>query len=178
MSNVRFIGCLHLGHEWIAKYRGFNNSMEHDKHLILKWNEVVNKKDLVYILGDITMETPEYYPLLNNLKGRKKIILGNHDLPKDVPLLLNYVDSVCGMMHYKKGLLTHAPIHPSEISFYDWNIHAHIHHVNNIHECKVPYRYGENLDLIDPQPTKHKYINVDALLVDYQPKTLKELNLI
>ena len=50
MSNVRFIGCLHLGHEWMAKHRGFENSEKHDEHLIESWNSIVNKKDLTYIL--------------------------------------------------------------------------------------------------------------------------------
>ena len=60
MSNVRMIGCLHLGHEWMAKHRGFNDSFHHDDYLIKEWNKVVHKKDLTFNilgpLGDIVGE--------------------------------------------------------------------------------------------------------------------------
>jgi calcineurin-like phosphoesterase family protein len=106
MGNVRFIGCLHLGHEKMAKKRGFNTSHEHDKHLINEWNKVVNKRDVVYILGDVTMETSEHYYLLDRLKGVKRVVLGNHDRPRDVKELLNYVDNVSGMVQYKGNINT------------------------------------------------------------------------
>jgi calcineurin-like phosphoesterase family protein len=56
MSVVRFIGCLHLGHAAVARYRGFDNAEEHDEHLIRRWNLMVSKRDTTYIVGDVTME--------------------------------------------------------------------------------------------------------------------------
>jgi calcineurin-like phosphoesterase family protein len=50
-----FIGCLHFGHEFMAIKRGFEDSLAHDEHLISEWNKIVNKKDLTWILGDITI---------------------------------------------------------------------------------------------------------------------------
>lgn len=176
MSVVRFIGCLHLGHEWMATHRGFESSEQHDEYLINQWNSVVNKKDLVYILGDIAMETPKFYYKLNILKGRKKVILGNHDIAKDVPELLKYVEDVSGAISYKGYILTHIPIHPSEVHFTKCNIHAHIHHKNFIPDIYVPERYGTKSKV--EYSTVDKYVNVDAHLIDYKPKTLKELNLI
>lgn len=126
MSNVYFIGCLHLEHENMAKHRGFNNSAEHDAYLISQWNSVINKKDLVYILGDVTMESDKYEKLAL-LKGRKIVVLGNHDLPKHTRYLLSYVESVGGMVEYKGYALTHCPISEEQIVFYRGNIHAHIH---------------------------------------------------
>lgn len=169
MSNVRFIGCLHLGHEWMAKYRGFNCSEEHDNFLITSWNKVINKKDLTFILGDVTMEKTKYYPLLDQLNGRKIVVLGNHDLCKDIPELLNHVESVAGMIDYKGFCLTHAPIHPNEIIYYRGNIHAHIHQ-GRLSETVVKGR-----DNVSLEKTLEKYINVDAKEINFIPKTIEEL---
>lgn len=173
MSTVRFIGCLHFGHEVIAKNRGFYDSYHHDEFLIKSWNSIVDKKDLVYILGDITMEDPGHYYNLDRLLGRKIVVLGNHDLPKDVKELLTYVESVAGMINYKKFCLTHAPIHPDEIGFYEGNIHAHIHHENKLTEHLAPTAYTDKESVISP--TRHKYYNVDAKLINFLPKTLDQL---
>ena len=170
--SVRFIGCLHLGHQWMAKHRGFLNSEEHDNHLINEWNKIVNKKDLTFILGDVTMEKKEHYYLLDQLKGRKIVVMGNHDLHNHTKELLNYVESVAGMIDYKGCALTHCPIHPAEISFYRLNIHAHIHE-NKLEEVEYLSRYGDPGEKIEK--TLHKYRCVDAELINYKPKTLEEL---
>lgn len=172
MSNVRFIGCLHLGHKWMAQHRGFHDEFYHDEHLIEKWNKVVNKKDLTYILGDVTMEKAHPYIQLDRLNGRKIVVLGNHDMPKHVKELLNYVDTVAGMFDYKGGVLTHSPIHPSEMGRYIFNIHAHIHE-NELEEVIALDSYNDEDSI--PQTTLHKYINVDAKLIDFKPKSLEEL---
>jgi calcineurin-like phosphoesterase family protein len=174
MSQVRFIGCLHLGHTSIAKYRGFETEYQHDEHLISQWNKVVHKKDLTYILGDITMEKSNDYYQLDRLNGRKVVVLGNHDRWQDVPHLLNYVDGVAGMIDYKGFTLTHAPIHVSEIGQYRGNIHAHIHHKNVLADFNVNRMYADTEDnpIIS---TKGKYFCVDAKLIEYQPKTIQEL---
>ena len=172
MSQVRFIGCLHLGHEWMAKHRGFQDSEYHDDYLIQEWNKIVTKKDLTYILGDITMETHRHYHKLNQLNGRKIVVLGNHDDPRDVRMLLQYVESVAGMIDYKGCVLTHCPIHPAEISFCRLNIHAHIHE-NKLEEVEYMSRYGDPGEKVEK--TLHKYRCVDTKLIDFKPKTLEEL---
>lgn len=168
-----FIGCLHFGHKRMAQHRGFQDEFHHDENLIEQYNSVVNKKDLVYILGDITMENPDYYYQLDRLNGRKIVIMGNHDRPKDIPELLKYVESVAGMIHYKGFWLTHCPVHPQELNFVRGNIHCHIH------EMTVPYTEVE-VDYWDkPGIIKSKsgllYHNVDAHLIDYKPKTLEQI---
>lgn len=169
---VRFIGCLHLGHEWMARHRGFLNSEEHDNHLINNWNKIVTKKDLTYILGDVTMKQHRFYHKLNQLNGRKIVVLGNHDDSRNIRMLLQYVESVAGMVEYKGFCLTHCPIHPAEISFYRGNIHAHIHE-NKLQEIEYLSRYGDPGSKVEP--TLHKYFCVDAHLINYKPKTIEEL---
>ncbi len=172
MCNVRFIGCLHLGHKAIHELRGFNDIYKHDETLIYRWNKTVNKKDLTFILGDVTMETTEHYPLLDKMNGRKIVVMGNHDLPKHSRELLNHVESIAGMIDYKGFVLTHSPIHPLEINRYRGNIHAHIHQ-EKLYEVLGPSKYRDPGSVM--MPTLHKYYNVDAKEIDYTPKTIEEL---
>jgi len=174
MPDVRFIGCLHLSHLTIAKCRGFETFEEHDEWLIKQWNNTIRKKDdLTFILGDVTMEKSTPYYLLDRLVGRKIVVLGNHDKHQDVRKLLNHVESVAGMIDYKGYVLTHCPIHPSEIGSCRGNIHAHIHH-NSLPIVNVNRMYNdiENNPIVS---TENKYFHVDAYNIDFKPKTLIEL---
>lgn len=150
MSHKIFvISDLHLGHRGMSERRGFTSIEEHDRHIIDSWNKVVNKKDTVYILGDITMEKVAPYYLLDELKGLKKVVGGNHDKPQHTRRMLKYIDGFCGMLQYKGMVFTHCPIHPSQLDDrYSKNVHGHVH--------------TDTLD--DP-----RYINVSAEVVDYTP---------
>jgi len=162
MATVRFIADLHLGHVNMALHRGFASVEEHDEHVIAKFNSVVHKRDVTYILGDVTMERADSYVLLDRLKGIKHVVLGNHDRRQDVKKLLDHVESVAGMIQYKGVMLTHCPIHPMELDYrFNKNIHGHIHE-------KVVMLNGS------PDP---KYICVSCENVNYTPKTLKELGI-
>ncbi len=173
--SVYFLGCPHFGHKWMAHHRGFQDEFYHDEHIIQEWNKVIQKKDLVWILGDITMESKEHYYRLDALNGRKKVVLGNHDLPEHTRELLNYVETVAGCVDYKGYILSHIPIHPNEISFCRGNIHAHIHE-NKLNEVSIMDRYG---DPLNPDSTKsatlHKYFNVDAQAINYKPISMDEI---
>lgn len=164
-----FIADLHLGHRNMAIKRGFKDEHEHDEFIIQRWNSVVNKRDTVWILGDVTMEKSSNYELLRRLRGFKKVILGNHDQPQHVPKLLLHVNSVSGMMKKKfheerlTTFLTHCPIHTREFvkGRVKLNIHGHIHE----YKVKKFFRLFED----------KRYINVSCEQVDYTPKTIKEL---
>lgn len=162
MSTVRFIADLHLGHENMAIKRGFVNAEEHDEYIIKMWNSVVYKRDLTYILGDVTMESNKYYHLIDRLNGRKKVVLGNHDMPKHVPDLLQHVEIVGAMMRYKGIWMTHCPIHPIELSYnVPRIIHGHIH---------------EKVIMLDGYPDP-RYHCVSCERVNYIPRTLHELGI-
>lgn len=160
MSVIRYISDLHLSHNNMAIKRGFKNYEEHDEHIIKTWNSIVSKKDVTYILGDVTFEKSKPYEILNRLNGIKKVILGNHDEPQHVPELLKYVNNVAAMKYLKHKqygniILTHAPIHPCELEYrFKINIHGHVH------ENTLPDK---------------RYINVSAEVIDYKPKLLEEL---
>ena len=169
MSVVRFISDLHFGHEKIATHkRKFKTVEEHDAYIIKQWNKVVHKKDTTYILGDVTMEKKKY-KFLDQLKGRKIVILGNHDMRQHVTELQKHVQGVAGMVKYKvKGyptvFLSHSPLHPREIGYrVKYNIHGHSH-LYNVMKGKW---FWERKD--------ERYINVCCEQIDYTPKRIDEL---
>lgn len=176
LGQVKFIGCLHFNHKSMAKYRGFQDDFYHDEYMVQQWNSVVHKRDLVIIVGDVTMEKSDSYYQLDRLNGRKKVVLGNHDMGRHNKEMLKYVDSLHGSYDYKGYMITHIPIHPNEVHFYRANIHAHIHHENKLEEVIVNNSYLDKDS--EPKPTLNKYWNVDALLLDFKPRTLEELSLI
>jgi len=79
---IYFTSDLHLGHRNIIHHclRPFATVDEMDKTLIENWNKRVTNADTVYIMGDLIFRAsvpPEEY--INQLKGKKHLILGNHD---------------------------------------------------------------------------------------------------
>ena len=79
---IFFTSDLHLGHENCIRLcnRPFSSIEEMDETLIENWNRKVTGKDTVYILGDLiyrNQKPPEEY--LRRLRGKKHLILGNHD---------------------------------------------------------------------------------------------------
>jgi calcineurin-like phosphoesterase family protein len=128
MSRVFVTSDLHLGHKNLAiNYRGFETIESHDEYIVQNWNSVVTKRDVVYILGDITLENSRHYHTLDLLEGKKYVALGNHDSRKHVQELLRYVNGVAGIFEYKGFCMSHIPIHPLELDRYRGNIHGHTH---------------------------------------------------
>jgi calcineurin-like phosphoesterase family protein len=168
MSTVRFIADLHIGHESMAKKRGFATVEEHDEHIIKLWNQVVAKRDVTYILGDLTMEKSNY-DFLNRLNGKKRVVAGNHDMPAHTKNLFDKVESISGIVQYKGIFLTHCPVHPMEMDYrIKKNIHGHIHEKRVMKSIKI---FGFTLF----SRPDNRYICVSCEHVNYSPKTLVEL---
>ncbi len=79
---VFFTSDTHFGHANIIKYcnRPYSDVAQMDAELIRRWNMVVNYGDTVFHLGDFAFANEarvEY--LLNQLRGIKILIAGNHD---------------------------------------------------------------------------------------------------
>ncbi len=126
MANVWFCSDLHFGHKNIGKFRTDMGSEEVNRKTILKdWMGNVDKKDVVYVLGDaaFTIDTVHDFGLL---PGKKILIRGNHDL-LDTEVYLKYFDGVYGLLKYKEFWLSHPPIHPNELRG-KINLHGHVHY--------------------------------------------------
>lgn len=150
----------HFHHENMAKRRGFSSAEEMNELIVKNWNNTISKHDCVFLLGDITMEKKQY-EILSRLKGIIHVVLGNHDQRQHVQELLKYVNSVSGIIDYKKiAILTHCPIHPSQLEFrYSYNIHGHVHENSVLDIYEDP-----KFKIQDP-----RYINVCAEMIDYTP---------
>ena len=79
---IFFTSDSHFGHANIIKHcnRPFSSVEEMDEHLISAWNSRVRPSDTIYILGDLIFRStasPDSY--LSRLRGKKHLILGNHD---------------------------------------------------------------------------------------------------
>jgi calcineurin-like phosphoesterase family protein len=129
MSRVFLISDLHLGHRSILDFspnRGGTCVDTHDEWIIERWNSVVNKRDVVIVLGDVAFSR-DALKKVGRLKGTKHLIMGNHDV-YGVDSYKQYFHIRPGLDRYKGFWLSHCPIHPNEMRYCKANIHGHTHH--------------------------------------------------
>lgn len=79
---MKFTSDMHLGHFNVIKYnnRPYKSASDMDADLIRRWNSVVKAKEVVYHIGDFTLngwlEARRY---LKQLNGEIHLIRGSHD---------------------------------------------------------------------------------------------------
>ena len=78
---IWFVADTHFGHANIIRFcnRPFGSVEEMNRILVSNWNDRVAPDDTVFILGDLFYRCEDPRPILEVLKGRKRLILGNHD---------------------------------------------------------------------------------------------------
>ncbi len=126
---------LHLGHANIIKLcnRPFADVNEMDHVLIANWNSRITNNDTVYIVGDLCFRAAEPENLIAQLKGKKHLILGNHDSTwlKNVDAT-KYFKSVERMIVFGNGKCKVTLCHYPMMSFEgDYLIYGHIHNNKN-----------------------------------------------
>lgn len=121
MSRVFAIADLHFGHDKVATARCFSSGVEHDAALADKWRNVVTKRDVVYVLGDVFD-----WQQLALLPGINKLVMGNHDNARP-EVLARIFTKWHAMFQYDGCLLTHIPVHPSQKHRWRLNVHGHTH---------------------------------------------------
>lgn len=186
-----FIADTHIG--CINKFE--NRTLEHDLLLKENWNKHVTNADDIWILGDLgrigNNKDNEYLlTILSTLKGRKHLILGNHDDIRDLRIrqlfveICEYkeiVDNFGGNVHHI--VLSHYPIlmwngqHKGYIHLY-----GHVHdtfeekmYQNALKELNNMFAYQTQTGKTDC-PTAYAW-NVGAMksYMGYTPRTLKEI---
>lgn len=71
----------HFGHARMLDFRPFVSTDEMDRFIIDAHNSVVKDHDIVWMLGDFSVhDVGRTAQMFAQLKGRKRLILGNHDL--------------------------------------------------------------------------------------------------
>ena len=174
---IYYISDLHLGDERILKLcsRPFSSTDELFEALVERWNAKVTDSDDVYVLGDIANGSSTLVKeFFSRVKGRKHLIIGNHDEEYVNDYSLTEVfDSISGLKYItdsgRKVLLCHYPI-------MDWFsgdetiylVYGHIHNKNGENSGQM-YRFMQ---------AYYNYLpayNASADVTNFEPVTLDEL---
>lgn len=156
-NNVFFTSDLHIGHFNIMKYcpnrlSAVGLTLDQalgDKHKAINlmneyildtWNSTVKDNDEVYVLGDCKLSGSEWNEkVLSKLKGKKHLILGNHDKDKGMFSLFESVNNMGEMVFShqefpflnKEGLgivMCHYPMLTWHHRSWGWvQLHGHCH---------------------------------------------------
>lgn len=160
-----FISDTHFFHANMLKFkddgggliRPFTDVKEMNEYMVMKWNSVVKDNDNVYHLGDVTFDYgKEFNQLMSRLKGRKRLILGNHDKIKGTNLM-DWFEKVDLWKGFKEGNFTasHIPLMLQSLRDGAYNVHGHVHQNS----------------LNNPN-----YINVSVEVRDYTPVNIDEIS--
>ena len=192
-----YIADLHFCHSNLNRHmdcRGFIGCEEMNEYMISRWNSRVRRGDEVVILGDfcISRDIDEVNALLECLKGKKYLIVGNHDRYLENK---EFDKTRFGWIeHYKelndnkrKVVLSHYPImcyngqyrRDGEGNPKVFMLYGHVHntfdeymvndHMKRIGQYKRTVRGAEGMVEIPCQ-----MINCFCMFSDYVPLTLDE----
>lgn len=161
MPETFLVADTHFGHEKLCSsftrdngefIRPFNNAEEMNEEMVKRWNDTVRPNDLVYHLGDVTINH-KFLSILGRLNGRKRLIMGNHDNAK-VGTYMEYFQRLYCSYAFEGFLATHIPVHESQLYRFGHNVHGHLHEKS----------------LGDP-----RYLCVSVEHTDYRPIALYEV---
>lgn len=175
--NIWVTSDTHFGHSNIIKYcdRPFRDTDEMDNHIVEKWNNVVQDGDIVYHLGDVYFggnKGAEYWDwFFPRLKGRKRLLLGNHDNGKDQRLLQTFGKIELWRMFPEFGLLlTHVPVHPSTLRESPKRPNGLINVHGHTHDNGEPDNSG-NYKCVCVELTDYTPVNIEELRNKKEKKT-------
>lgn len=159
-QNIWFASDYHFLHANVIKYdnRPFEDVLEMNEVLIDNWNELVDDKDIVFYLGDLSFERNgnETKKIVDQLKGKIHYILGNHDDEKKIAKL-NRFETISDYVNLlvddednprkKQGIIMmHYPILSWDKAHHgDWHLHGHCH--QSLANKKIEYYNRKVLDV-------------------------------
>lgn len=174
MSNKFYISDLHIGHKNVLTFdkRPFSNLNEMHEVIISNWNCVVNNDDEVYILGDFAWKNDIGLEILKQLKGKKFLILGNHDRINSE--MQRYFVWIKPYAEIKDNdtlvILCHYPIaHWKNADYGSIHLYGHIH---SGRDCRPFEQYKQ---IIEATERTYKCYNMGCMLHNYTPKTLAQI---
>jgi len=156
MSVVYVTSDWHIGHTGISENfrKQFPTDDVHDQHIIYTMRSIVKKRDIMYVIGDVTWTTSGLQKIKDAEFPCKMVMVGgNHDtLP--VQDYLEVFDEVVGVKRLSKGIfLTHIPIHRQELRYGDMkNVHGHCHRGGPWEQNKEPEYFNAILEYNDYLP--------------------------
>ena len=150
----------HFNHYRIIEYcnRPWKTVEEMNKQIIANWNETINDRDIVWVLGDFGFGSAESLECIaSQLNGDKKLLMGNHDRKKSVTWWKNLGFSEVvnkPFTLFDNIIASHEPVDVAPDLI---NIHGHIHNT------PLPTEFS---------PDNHMCISIE--MIDYKPILLRE----
>lgn len=134
-DKVWFTSDSHFFHSNVIEYshRPFSGVNEMNEEMIRRWNSVVHRDHTVFHLGDFCLGTPEQWNyILDRLKGKIILIVGNHDSRQMSEDLIRRFELVTPQLRIRVGhqkiYLNHFPfLCFSGENYGDWQLFGHIH---------------------------------------------------
>lgn len=145
----------HFDHPNIIRHcdRPFENVDEMNQTLVDNWNAVVNKHDLVYILGDFAFQGHRHW--IHATKGKKIIIMGNHDkMSYDILRLFKDVHSLLDIrIAGQKITMCHYPMVSWRASIHgSWHLYGHMHGRSMEYDDRLMFDVGVDVWNYSPVP--------------------------
>jgi len=124
-----FTSDLHFSDErYDILVRPFKSLEEQHNTIINNWNSVVGEEDEVYVVGDISIDDIGLNEL-RHLNGRKILIKGNYDVPRNEEILKFYFDEIhdSGIDLEIQGKVFHLNHYPEKAKGDKFNLVGHVH---------------------------------------------------
>jgi calcineurin-like phosphoesterase family protein len=110
-----------------SKLRPWDHPDDMDKELIENINDEVKENDKMYILGDLCINRRGLH-VVGGLRCKNLVLIkGNHDIFK----LEDYTPYFRDIRAYhvlNKMILSHIPVHTSQLERFRGNVHGHLHY--------------------------------------------------
>ena len=181
MPNTFFISDTHFGHANIINFkrrdgsplRAFDCVEDMDETMVSNWNNVVSDKDSVWHLGDVVINRKSL-SIIQRLNGRKRLVLGNHDIFKNKDYLNAGFEDFHAFKKFDDFVCTHIPVHSGSLGRWGKNVHGHTHADRVRLPRGADARTGEVLysDSSDPN-----YYCVSVEQINYTPISIEDLRL-
>ena len=166
---IFFTADTHFGHSNVIGFcdRPFPDADTMDAALIKAWNKRVTGNDTVYIVGDMFFRCGDAEHILKQLKGKKRLIVGNHDGSwMNKVDMSKYFISVDAMLEISDGAhaltLCHYPLLSWKHATRSFMIHGHIHN-------------DTRADFWPLIAVRENVLNAGVDINDFQPVTFEEL---
>ena len=174
-----YIADMHFSHYNIIAFdnRPYNSIREMNQYLINNWNNVVSNEDIVYVLGDMFWcKQDESIEILNQLKGQKFLIRGNHDKCNSSQFIKKFAkvtDYLEVDDNGRKVVLCHYPIPCFKNHYYNWyHLYGHVH---NSFEWGMMENIKRQMKELYDKPCEMYNVGVMIPYMNYTPRTLDEI---
>ena len=164
---IYYIGDTHFGDKRVMELAGrpYSSVQEMNNDIADKWNRRVGETDTVYILGDFAFDDVAAQ-VVDNLRGKKILLLGNHDEVLSLETLRKFADVKTIETIFDDGrsvCLCHYPLLSYNRSVYGgYHVFGHIHNNQNDKAYSLQTQLSNSF-------------NCGADVIGFVPRTLDEL---